>query len=62
MQALESHGGDLGMILALLECYDAEDGVGCDALLASIGSSRLNRAILNNCLAESLRWVNDFAD
>jgi c-di-GMP-related signal transduction protein len=62
MLALESHGGDLGMILALLECYDAEDGEGCDALLAKIAGPRLNRGSLNTCLADSLRWVNDFSD
>ena len=59
MQALESRTGNLGMTLALLECFDAEDAEGCDALLAQLPGSRINRGVLNTCLAESLRWVND---
>jgi c-di-GMP-related signal transduction protein len=62
MLALGNHGGDLGMLLALLECYDAEDIEACDALLARIAGPRLNRGTLNTCLAASLRWVNDFND
>ncbi|MEI7431181.1 MAG: HDOD domain-containing protein, partial [Betaproteobacteria bacterium] len=59
MQALESRIGMLGMVLALLECFDEEDAEGCNQLLAKLSDTRIDRGMLNNCLAESLRWVND---
>ncbi len=58
MQALSTHTGDLGTTLALLECFDAEDSAGCDRLLGEIPDPGLDRAALNTCLVESLRWVN----
>jgi EAL and modified HD-GYP domain-containing signal transduction protein len=58
MNALATHDGALGKTLELLECFDAEDSAGCDALIAKHPALNLNRARLNNCLAESLRWVN----
>lgn len=58
VHALQSHGGVLGTLLALLECYDGEDRRGCDALLAELGSPNLTRRTLNICLTESLRWLN----
>ena len=59
MEALESRNGLLGMTLALLECFDEEDTEGCNLLLAQLSSPRVDRGMLNTCLAESLRWVND---
>lgn len=58
MKALTSHDGALGKTLALLECFDAEDVAGCDALIAKHPSLCLNHARLNACLTESLRWIN----
>ncbi len=58
MRALSSHEGALGKTLALLECFDAEDAEGCDALLGKFSGPGLDRSQLNRCLMESLRWVN----
>ena len=58
MNALATHDGALGKTLELLECFDAEDSAGCDALIAKQPALNLNRARLNSCLTESLRWVN----
>ena len=58
MNALATHDGALGKTLELLECFDAEDSAGCDALIAKHPALNLNRARLNSCLTESLRWVN----
>lgn len=58
VQALQSHEGVQGKILALLECFDGEDRDGCDALLAELACPSLTRNTLNACLAESLRWIN----
>jgi c-di-GMP-related signal transduction protein len=58
MQALCAHEGALGQTLALLECFDGEDAAGCDALLADLSAAEIDRATLNACLAEALRWIN----
>ena len=57
-QALCAHEGALGQTLALLECFDSEDAAGCDALLESLGEDDIDRATLNTCLSDALRWVN----
>ncbi|MEI7612434.1 MAG: HDOD domain-containing protein [Betaproteobacteria bacterium] len=59
MQALVSHSGTLGVTLTLLECFDAQDIEGCDAWLKQTPEANLSLGILNNCLTESLRWIND---
>ena len=56
--ALQSYQGTLGKMLMLLECYDAEDADGCDAILAGFLGTGLDRHMLNHCLTESLRWIN----
>ena len=58
MQALCAHEGALGQTLALLECFDGEDAAGCDALLEDFSETEIDRATLNGCLAEALRWIN----
>ena len=60
--ALQSHSGVLGKVLALIECYDAEDAVGCDRILTAFAGNGLGRHTLNSCLAESLRWINADTD
>ena len=60
--ALRSRGGVLGQVLALIECYDAEDAVGCDRILTAFASSGLDRSALNASLADSLRWINADTD
>ena len=60
--ALQSHSGVLGKVLALIECYDAEDAVGCDRILTAFVGNGLGRHTLNSCLAESLRWINADTD
>jgi EAL and modified HD-GYP domain-containing signal transduction protein len=57
-QALCSREGELGQTLALLECFDDENAVGCDALLEKLGKQEIDRAMLNICLTDALRWVN----
>lgn len=58
VQALCSHEGALGQTLALLECFDNEDTSGCDALLEKVCAGVINRATLNTCLTDALRWIN----
>ena len=58
MQAFSSASEPLGKILALLECFDAEDAAGCDRLLAEFAHPGLDRRRLNTCLVDALRWVN----
>lgn len=62
MNALAAHDGALGKTLELLECFDADDSAGCDALIAKHPALNLNRARLNTCLTEALRWVNGNED
>lgn len=59
MHALCAHEGALGQTLALLECFDGEDAAGCDALLEDLSEAEIDRATLNACLAEALRWINE---
>lgn len=56
--ALQSYQGPLGKMLALLECFDAEDADGCDQILAGFAGTGLDRNTLNACLIDSLRWIN----
>jgi EAL and modified HD-GYP domain-containing signal transduction protein len=58
MQAFSSASEPLGKILALLECFDAEDVAGCDRVLAEFSHPGLDRRRLNTLLVEALRWVN----
>jgi EAL and modified HD-GYP domain-containing signal transduction protein len=54
--ALKSRAGLLGRMLALIECYDAEDATGCARILA--GFAGLDRNLLNASLIDALRWIN----
>ena len=56
--ALSSRSGTLGRMLELVDAFDAEDGDACDALLDELARPAINRAALNNCLVEALRWIN----
>ena len=56
--ALQSYQGALGKMLMLIECYDAEDADGCDAILTAFHGTGLDRNMLNHCLTESLHWIN----
>ena len=56
--ALQSYQGMIGKMLALIECYDAEDAEGCDQILGGFPGTGLDRKMLNTCLMESLRWIN----
>ena len=56
--ALQSYEGVLGKMLALIECFDAEDSEGCDEILSGFLGTGLDRNMLNTCLMESLRWIN----
>ena len=58
MDALLSHAGTLGRILALLESFDNEDSAGCDTLIGEFSEAGLTRNTLNTALAEALRWIN----
>lgn len=56
-QALSTQTGKLGPLMALLECFDNADADACDALLSKLGTDKVDRAMLNDCLAEALRWT-----
>ena len=58
MQALTTHSGLLGQMLALLECFDAEDMAGCTRQLAALPPPGLSPGMLNACLMDALGWVN----
>lgn len=55
-QALLERQGELGLLLGLTDCYDNDDPDGVDAMLRQLGS-RIKRETLNQCLAESIAWV-----
>lgn len=55
--ALCEHGGLLGNILALLECFDNDDAPGCDRLLSTL-PGHFDHHTLNTCLSVALRWLN----
>jgi EAL and modified HD-GYP domain-containing signal transduction protein len=55
-QALLLREGELGRLLELTDRYDANDLSGVDKMLAELGSGA-SREILNQCLAESIAWV-----
>lgn len=56
--ALTEHQGQLGQVLDLLECYDNEDGDGCQRALAELAGVGIDHRQLNAALADALRWVN----
>lgn len=60
--ALQAYQGILGKMLALIECYDAEDIHGCDEILGGFLGTGLDRHMLNSCLTNSLRWINGNTD
>jgi EAL and modified HD-GYP domain-containing signal transduction protein len=55
-QALLERGGEIGQLLELTDCYDNDDPVGTDRMLATFGN-RIRREMLNQCLADSIAWV-----
>lgn len=55
-QALLTREGDLGLLLELTDCYDNDDPGGADRALDRLGH-RIGRETLNQCLAESIAWV-----
>lgn len=54
--ALVAREGELGQLLELTDCYDNDDPAGADRVLAQMGN-RIDRATLNQCLAEAIAWV-----
>jgi EAL and modified HD-GYP domain-containing signal transduction protein len=58
--ALLSREGDLGLLLDITDCYDNDDPEGAERVLAQL-SGRINRETLNQCLAESIAWVQTLA-
>lgn len=61
-RALSNRSGALGRILELIDAFDAEDGDACDTLLGELAKPAIDRATLNNCLVEALRWINGYGD
>jgi EAL and modified HD-GYP domain-containing signal transduction protein len=59
-QALLTRAGELGALLELTERYDDEDIEGVENALSMIGH-RIGREVLNQCLAESIAWVQTLA-
>lgn len=58
--ALLDREGELGLLLDLTDCYDNDDPAGADRVLAQLGQ-RISRATLNQCLTESMAWVQTLA-
>ncbi|MDR0378981.1 MAG: HDOD domain-containing protein [Candidatus Accumulibacter sp.] len=54
--ALRGREGPLGALLALIECYDDENAEGCDRCLAGFANAGFDRALLDACLTNALRW------
>lgn len=59
-EALTSHTGDLGSLLALTEAFDNEDTAATQAILEQLGP-RVSPEILNHCLADAIAWVQSLA-
>lgn len=59
-QALLMRAGELGLLLGLTECYDGEDIAGIERLLGQMGY-RIGGEVLNQCLVESIAWVQSLA-
>jgi EAL and modified HD-GYP domain-containing signal transduction protein len=55
-QALLTREGDLGLLLELTDCYDNDDPAGADRVLLAL-DCRIDRDVLNQCLTESIAWV-----
>lgn len=55
-EALESHGGQLGQLLELVEYYDDNNVDGAAGMLARMGG-RLGHQTLNLCLSEAIAWM-----
>ncbi len=58
--ALLTRGDTLGQLLALIECFDANDSAACDAALAL--QPALGRESLSTALSESLAWIHAAGD
>jgi EAL and modified HD-GYP domain-containing signal transduction protein len=58
--ALLSRAGELGLLLDITDCYDNDDPEGAGRVLALMGG-RISRETLNQCLAESIAWVQTLA-
>ena len=58
--ALQDHEGELGKLLQLVECFDADESASCDALLAEIDG--LDRESLSALLTEALTWIHADGD
>jgi len=59
VNALTAKTDSLGLILNILDCFDHEYVDKCDELMESVPEPGLNRQLLNKCLVESLRWINE---
>ncbi len=58
--ALLAREGDLGQLLELTDRYDNDDPVGADAVLQQLGY-RITHETLNQCLVDSIAWVQSLA-
>lgn len=59
-QALLERTGEIGLLLELTDCYDNDDPAGAERALANLGH-RINREVLNQCLADAIAWVRSLA-
>lgn len=58
--ALLTREGELGLLLDITDCYDNDDPEGAERVLTQLGG-RISRETLNQCLAESIAWVQTLA-
>jgi c-di-GMP-related signal transduction protein len=56
-EALETHGGELGVMLSLTEALEAGDGPTCSAITEQLPG--LDATTINSCLAQALAWANN---
>ena len=55
--ALEAHGGELGVMLSLTEALEAGDGPACSGITHQLPG--LDATTINTCLGQALAWANN---
>jgi len=59
VEALTAHTGRLGEILRLIESYDSENVIECNALIKDLD---ISAEVLNTTLISALQWINNTDD
>jgi c-di-GMP-related signal transduction protein len=56
-EALESKGGQLGIMLQLAEALEASDGAACHNLTEQLSGA--DHLMVNACVTQALAWANN---